>query len=66
MTYKARLIGVALAASLAATGSIALGQSGGHMTRGSDQQTSEPQAKTAGHLTRMAEHCNNMMNRMRQ
>ena len=64
MANKARLIGAVLAASLAATASIALDQSGGQATQGTDQQTSEP--KSTGHMTRMAERCNAMMKSMGQ
>ncbi len=64
MAHKARLIGAVLAASLAATASIALAQGGGQATQGADQQTSEP--KSTGHMTRMAERCNAMMKSMGQ
>jgi hypothetical protein len=61
MAYKAKFIGTVLAAVLAATASIALAQTGDKSTQGSDQQTS---AKSTGHMTRMAEHCNAMMKGM--
>ncbi len=64
MAHKARLIGAVLAASLAATASIALAQNGGQATQDTGQQTSEP--KSTGHMTQMAERCNAMMKNMRQ
>jgi F0F1-type ATP synthase membrane subunit c/vacuolar-type H+-ATPase subunit K len=64
MASKARLIGAVLAASLAATASIALAQSGARATQGADRQTSEP--KSTGHMTPLAEHCNSMMKSMWQ
>jgi hypothetical protein len=64
MTYKARLIGAAVAASLAATASIALAQSDAAKTQGTEQRASELQA--TGHMARMAEHCNAMMRGMWQ
>jgi hypothetical protein len=62
MAYKAKLI-VALAASLAATASIALAETGGQATQGADQLTN---ARPTGHMTRMAEHCNAMIKTMWQ
>jgi len=64
MADRARLIGAVLAASLAATASIAFAQSGGQATQDTGQQTSEP--KSTGHMTRMAERCNAMMKNMGQ
>jgi len=57
-------MGVVLAASLAATASIALAQNGVQATQDTGQQTSEP--KSTGHMTQMAERCNAMMKNMRQ
>jgi hypothetical protein len=62
MAYKAKLI-AALAASLAATVSIALAETGGQATRGADQLTN---AMPTGRMTRMAEHCNAMIKTMWQ
>ncbi len=64
MTYKARLIAAALAASLAASASIALAQNDGRTTQGAEQQACKLQAN--GHMARMAEHCNAMRKRMWQ
>ena len=66
MTYKTRLIGAALAASLAATASIAFAEGTGPPTQSTDQQRSELQAKGTGLMTRMVEHCNAMMKHMSQ
>lgn len=64
MTYKTTLIGAGLAATLLATASIAVAQTGGQPAQGADQQTSETRAKAADHITRMLEHCNRMIDRM--
>ena len=63
MTYKTRLIGAGLAASLLAAASIAVAQTGGQPAQGADQQKSETPAKTTDHIARMLEHCNRMMGR---
>lgn len=63
MAYKGKLIGAALAASLAATASIALAGTGGQATQSADQHTT---ARPTGHMTQMAEHCNAMMKTMWQ